>query len=70
MNGAGTLWVVMHKPKKKDPVYLKELLETGEVLPVFDKSYLLNEVAEALRYFGEGHFKGKTVITIDPNHKT
>jgi NADPH:quinone reductase-like Zn-dependent oxidoreductase len=43
---------------------LKELLETGKIVPVIDKQYSLSDVLDALRYFGEGHAKGKLAITI------
>ena len=52
------------KPNPKDLPLLKELLETGKVVPVIDKRYSLSEVPDALRYFGEGHAKGKVVITV------
>jgi NADPH:quinone reductase-like Zn-dependent oxidoreductase len=41
---------------------LRELLESGKVKPVVEKRYELGEVAEALRYMGEGHAQGKLVI--------
>ena len=44
---------------------LKELIEAGKLVPVIDSSYPLSEVPEALRYFGEGHHKGKIVITTE-----
>jgi len=56
--------ILMHKPNKKDLIFLTELFETGKVAPVIDKRYTLNEVPEALRYFGEGYVKGKVVITV------
>jgi hypothetical protein len=34
-------------------------------MPVIDRSYSLDEVPEALRYLGEGHVKGKVVITMN-----
>jgi NADPH:quinone reductase-like Zn-dependent oxidoreductase len=52
------------KPNQKDLVFLKELLEAGKVVPVIDRQYPLNEVAEAIRYLEEGHAKGKVVITV------
>ena len=52
------------KVSKKDLVFLKELLETGKIIPVIDRSYPLSEAAEALRYLGTGHAKGKVVITM------
>jgi NADPH:quinone reductase-like Zn-dependent oxidoreductase len=54
------------KPNPKDLPLLKELLETGKVVPVIDRRYSLSEVPEALRYFGVGHSKGKIVITVEP----
>lgn len=48
----------------KGLVHLKELIEDGKLLPVIDSTYRLSEVPEALRYFGEGHHKGKIVIGI------
>ncbi|HLF89699.1 MAG TPA: NAD(P)-dependent alcohol dehydrogenase, partial [Anaerolineales bacterium] len=54
----------------KDLVYITELIESGKVVPVIDKRYSLNETAEALRYLGEGHAKGKVVLTVEQNNKT
>jgi hypothetical protein len=39
----------------------------GKVTPFVEKTYRLNETADALRYFGEGHARGKLVIKIDPD---
>jgi NADPH:quinone reductase-like Zn-dependent oxidoreductase len=52
------------KINQKDLVVMKELLEAGKVAPVIDRRYPLSEAAEALRYLGEGHAKGKIVITM------
>ena len=43
---------------------LKNLLETGKLIPIVDRTYRLSEVPEALRYFGEGRHKGKIVVAI------
>jgi NADPH:quinone reductase-like Zn-dependent oxidoreductase len=51
-------------------VFLNELLEAGKVVPVIDRRYPLSEVAEAFRYFGEGHTQGKVVITVEHDNKT
>jgi len=56
------------RPNPKDLPLLKELLETGKVAPVIDKRYSLSDVPEALRYFGEGHAKGKVVISVEQKH--
>ena len=52
------------KPNQKDLIFVKELLETGKVVPVIDRCYPLSEVADALRYLEEGHAQGKIVITV------
>ena len=55
---------MMAKMNKKDLLFLKELLETGKVVPVIDRRYPLSEVADALRYLEEGHARGKVIITV------
>jgi NADPH:quinone reductase-like Zn-dependent oxidoreductase len=42
-----------------------ELCQAGKIATVIDRRYRLSEVPEALRYLGEGHAKGKVVVTID-----
>jgi len=63
MTGNKKMGILMHKPNK-DLAFMKELFEAGKVVPVIDRRYTLSEVAEALRYFGEGHAQGKIVITM------
>ena len=48
----------------KDLDYVCELFQAGEIKPVIDGPYELNEVPEAMRYFAEGRHKGKVVITV------
>jgi len=45
-------------------IVLKELMESGKVTPVMDRTFPLSEVPEAIRYLEEGHAKGKVVITV------
>jgi NADPH:quinone reductase-like Zn-dependent oxidoreductase len=52
------------KNSKDDLIVLKELIETGKVTPVIDRTYPLSETAEALRYLGTGHARGKVIITL------
>jgi NADPH:quinone reductase-like Zn-dependent oxidoreductase len=49
----------------KDLVCLKELLETGKVVPVIDRRYPLSDTADALRYLEEHHAQGKVVLTVE-----
>jgi NADPH:quinone reductase-like Zn-dependent oxidoreductase len=48
----------------EDLLVLKELIESGKVTPVIDRTYPLAEVPEAIRYLEEGHARGKVVITV------
>ena len=56
--------LLLHKANK-GLADLEMLFETGKVVPVIDKCYPLSEVAEAIRYFDEGHTKGKIAITVE-----
>ena len=48
----------------EDMLVLKDLIESGNVAPVIDRTYPLAEVPEAIRYLEEGHTRGKAVITV------
>jgi zinc-binding alcohol dehydrogenase family protein len=43
---------------------LVELSQAGKITTVIDRRFALSEVPEALRYLGEGHAKGKVVVTV------
>jgi NADPH:quinone reductase-like Zn-dependent oxidoreductase len=43
---------------------LTDLIEAGKVAPVIDRTYPLDQAPEALRYWAEGHARGKVVVTI------
>ncbi len=58
------------QPNPKDLVFITELCEAGKVVPMIDRRYPLREVASALRYLGEGHARGKVVITVEQNDTT
>ena len=55
---------VKAKRSQQDLNFLRELLEAGKIVPVIDRRYPFGEAAEALRYLGEGHARGKVVIAI------
>jgi NADPH:quinone reductase-like Zn-dependent oxidoreductase len=52
------------KINQKDLLFLRDLLETGKVVPVIDRRYPLSDAAEALRYLAEGHAQGKVVLAV------
>ena len=42
---------------------LSELLESGSVVPVIERTYSLGDVPEAMRYLGTNHARAKLVVT-------
>jgi NADPH:quinone reductase-like Zn-dependent oxidoreductase len=52
------------KPREEDLVTIQEWITSGKVTPVLDKSYSLNQTAEAIRYLEQKHARGKVVITV------
>jgi NADPH:quinone reductase-like Zn-dependent oxidoreductase len=51
-------------PVSGKPLFMKELIETGKVRPVIDRSFPLCEAGKALSYYGNCHPKGKVVISV------
>ena len=50
---------------KDDLNVLRDLMESGKVSPVIDRTYKLEQAREAVLYMEEGHARGKVVVTID-----
>jgi len=59
-----TLRTFTEAPGRQNLLALKELIESGKVTPVIDRTYPLSETPEAIRYLEEGHTQGKAVITV------
>lgn len=49
---------------KEDLLFLKELLETGKIVPVIDRCYPLSEAADAINYLIDDHARGKVIIKV------
>jgi NADPH:quinone reductase-like Zn-dependent oxidoreductase len=47
---------------RDDLIEVTELIEAGKVTPVIERTYALDDTAEALHRYGEGHTRGKLVI--------
>jgi NADPH:quinone reductase-like Zn-dependent oxidoreductase len=58
------------RTSKEDLLFLKELLESGKVVSIIDKSYPLKETAQAIKHIIEEHGRGKVIITVEHNTKT
>jgi NADPH:quinone reductase-like Zn-dependent oxidoreductase len=65
--GSQKTYVVSLVQSSKDLAYMKELLESGKVVPVIDGCYPLSKIDEALWYFEKEHAQGKVVITVEHN---
>jgi NADPH:quinone reductase-like Zn-dependent oxidoreductase len=58
------LGTFINKENHEDLIVLKELIESGKITPVIDRSYPLSEVPQAIRYLQDGHARGKVVISV------
>jgi NADPH:quinone reductase-like Zn-dependent oxidoreductase len=48
----------------EDFMFMKEMFERGQIKTVVDRVYRLQEIADAMRYLGTGHAKGKIIVTM------
>ena len=58
-------YVVTLVQSQRDLILMKELLESGKVVPVIDGCYPLSKTPDALWYFEKEHAKGKIVIAVE-----
>src|SRR5216117_3830199 len=57
--------MMMADTSQKDLTILGDLIQSGKVKPVIDRTYKLSEVPAAIAYVEEGHARGKVIITVD-----
>ena len=62
--------MMMAQGNKDDLNILADLMESGKVKPVIDRTYPLSEIREAIRYLEAGHARGKVIITVGEENKT
>jgi NADPH:quinone reductase-like Zn-dependent oxidoreductase len=48
-----------------DLAFLADLMQSGKVTPVIDRTYKLGDLPDALRYLEQGHARGKVVIDVE-----
>jgi len=56
---------ILAKPNQPDLNLIRDLMESGKVVPVIDRNYPLNQVPDAIRYIETGHARGKVLITVE-----
>src|SRR5438309_5064985 len=57
--------MMMAQLTKNDLSILGDMMQSGKVKPVIDRTYKLSELPAAIAYLEEGHARGKVVITVE-----
>ena len=57
--------MMMADANQKDLTVLADMMQSGKLKPVIDRTYKLEQVPDAIRYVEEGHARGKVVITVE-----
>ena len=50
---------------QKDLMVLADMMQTGKLKPVIDRTYTLDQVPDAIRYLEQGHARGKVIISVE-----
>lgn len=72
MSKFGSRWIGsmgVAKSTKEDLLVIRDLLETGKVVPVIGQCYPLSETAKALQLLGTRHAQGKLIILMEDQRK-
>lgn len=62
--GGQTVTSLMASPSADDLAFVAGLIEAGKVTPVIERTYALEETAEAVQHVGIGHAAGKVIIRV------
>jgi NADPH:quinone reductase-like Zn-dependent oxidoreductase len=55
---------ILARANQADLITMHDLMKSGKVVPVIDRTYPLSETSEAIRYLETGHAHGKVVSTM------
>jgi NADPH:quinone reductase-like Zn-dependent oxidoreductase len=62
--------MMMAQGNKADLNILADLMQSGKVTPVIDRTYPLSEIREAIRYLETGRARGKVIIKVAQDNNT
>ena len=57
--------MMMADANHDDLTILADMMQSGKLKPVIDRTYKLSEIKEAIAYVEEGHARGKVIITVE-----
>jgi NADPH:quinone reductase-like Zn-dependent oxidoreductase len=57
--------MMMADPSQKDLTTLADMMQSGKLKAVIDRTYKLDQVPDAIRYLEEGHARGKVIISVE-----
>src|SRR5438309_7401107 len=57
--------MMMADANQKDLTILADMMQSGKIKPVIDRTYNLDQVPDAIRYLEEGHARGKVIIAVE-----
>jgi NADPH:quinone reductase-like Zn-dependent oxidoreductase len=60
-----TMGMLLADLNHNDLAMLADLMQSGKMKPVIDRTYKLSDLPDAIRYLEQGHARGKVVITVD-----
>lgn len=57
--------MMMADANQNDLTILGDMMQSGKLKPVIDRTYKLDQVPDAIRYLEEGHARGKVIIAVE-----